>query len=107
MKQETTSGRFQEIIFTATTSNQRVKLDVIPLRYIDVTKATSTTLDVMLERRIDDYWNFEGDRDLSDAWGGFHTIQGDLVRNVITSRNEDLLNVDHLQHGNWVVYFKT
>ena len=26
----------------------------IPLRYIDVTSATSTTLDVMLERRMDD-----------------------------------------------------
>ena len=28
----------------------------IPLRYIDVTRATSTNLDVMLQRRIDDYW---------------------------------------------------
>ena len=33
--------------------------------------------------------------------------QGDLMKNVITSWNEDLLNVDHLTHGNWVVYFKT
>ena len=30
-----------------------------------------------------------------------------LVRKVIISWNEDLLNVDHLMHGNWVVYFKT
>ena len=37
-------------------------------RYIDVARTTSTTLDVMRERRIDDYWNIEGDRDLSDAW---------------------------------------
>ena len=29
----------------------------IPLRYNDVTRATSTTLDVMLEKNIDDYWN--------------------------------------------------
>ena len=29
------------------------------------------------------------------------------TRNVITSWNENLLNVDHLTHGNWVVYFKT
>ena len=42
----------------------------IPLRYIDVTRATNTTLDVLLEL-IDDYWNIEGDRDLSDAWRGF------------------------------------
>ena len=52
----------------------RVKLYVpkeesfpIPLRYIDVTRATNTTLDVMLERRIDDYGNIEGKRDLSDS----------------------------------------
>ena len=47
----------------------------IPLRYIDVTRATSTTLDVMLERRMDDYWNIEGNRDLSDSWKDrVHTI---------------------------------
>ena len=43
----------------------------IPLRYIDVTRARGTTLDVMLESRINDYWNVEGDRDISDAWAGF------------------------------------
>ena len=46
----------------------RVKLYVpreesfpIPLRFIDVTRATSATLDGMLDRRMDDYWNIEGD----------------------------------------------
>ena len=29
----------------------------IPLKYIDVTRATSTSLDVMLEKSIDDNWN--------------------------------------------------
>ena len=33
--------------------------------------------------------------------------QGNLVRNVITNWNEDPLDVNHLTHGNWVVYFKT
>ena len=33
--------------------------------------------------------------------------QGDQIKSVITSWNEDLLNVDHLTHENWVVYFKT
>ena len=41
------------------------------LRSFDVTSASSATLDVLLERRIHDYWNIEGDRDLSDAWTGF------------------------------------
>ena len=56
----------------------RVKLYVsreasfpIPLKYIDVTRATSTTLDVMLEKNINDYWNVDGDRELSDTWTGF------------------------------------
>ena len=43
----------------------------IPLKYIDATRATSTSLDVMLEKNIDDYWNFDGDRELLDMWTGF------------------------------------
>ena len=35
----------------------------IPLKYIDVTRTTDTTLDVMLEKSIDDYWNVDGDRE--------------------------------------------
>ena len=43
----------------------------IPLKYIDVSRTTHTNLDVMQERRIDDYWNIDGSRDLSDSWTGF------------------------------------
>ena len=43
----------------------------IPLKYIDVSRITHTNLDVMQERRIDDYWNIDGSRDLSDSWTGF------------------------------------
>ena len=43
----------------------------IPLKYIDVTRTTHTNLDVKLEKRIDDYWNIDGFRDLSDPWIGF------------------------------------
>ena len=43
----------------------------IPLKYIDVSRTTRTNLDVMQERRIDDYWNVDGSRDLSDSWTGF------------------------------------
>ena len=42
-----------------------------PLKYIDVSSTTRTNLDVKQERRIDDYWNFDGSRDLSDPWTGF------------------------------------
>ena len=43
----------------------------IPLTYIDVTRTTHTNLDVKQEKRIDDYWNIDGSRDLSDPWTGF------------------------------------
>ena len=33
--------------------------------------------------------------------------QGNLIRGVIRSWDKSHLNVDHLMHGNWVVYFKT
>ena len=42
----------------------------IPLKYIGVTTTTHTSLDVLLEKYIDDYWNVDGERKLSDAWTG-------------------------------------
>ena len=42
-----------------------------PLKYIDVSRTTHTNLDVMQESRIDDCWNIDGSRDLSDSWTGF------------------------------------
>ena len=43
----------------------------IPLKYIDVSRTAHTNLDVMQESRIDDYWNIDRSRDLSDSWTGF------------------------------------
>ena len=43
----------------------------IPLKSFDVSRTTRTNMDVMQERRIDDYWNIDGSRDLSDSWTGF------------------------------------
>ena len=43
----------------------------IPLKYMDVSRTTHTNSDVKQERRIDDYWNIDGSRDLSDSWTGF------------------------------------
>ena len=52
----------------------RVKLfsPRILLKYTDVSRTTHTNLDVMQERRVDDYWNIDGSRDLSDSysWAG-------------------------------------
>ena len=52
----------------------RVKLCVpreetfpILMKYIDVTRTTYTSLDVMLEKNIEDYWDVDGEKELSDA----------------------------------------
>ena len=73
-----TFGPCQEASYTAITLNPRVKLYSpreesfpIPLKYIDVSRTTHTNLDVKQEKRIDDYWNIDGSRDLSDPWTGF------------------------------------
>ena len=43
----------------------------VPLKYIDVSRNTCTSLDVKQEKRIDDYWNIDGSRDLFILWTGF------------------------------------
>ena len=76
----------------------------IPVKYIDVSRTTQTNLDVKQEKRIDDYWNIDGSRDLSDPWTGFTQFTlldetspdgymwsgGRLTRKQLTSRPEYL-----------------
>ena len=76
----------------------------IPLQYIDVSTTIHTNLDVMQESRINDYWNIDGSRDLSDSWTGFtqFTLLGEkpldgyvwsgcrLTRRQLTSRPDYL-----------------
>ena len=73
-----TSGPCQETSFSATTLNPESNFtrreknhSPIPLKHIDVSRTTHTNLDVMQESRIDEYWNVDGSRDLSDSWPGF------------------------------------
>ena len=83
----------------------------IPLIYIDVSRTTHTNLDVKQEKRIDDYWNIDGSRDLSDPWTGFtqFTLLEDkppdgymwsgrrLTRKQLTSRPDPLKNARKLR----------
>ena len=64
--------------FIVITFNQRVKLFVpkeeafpTPLEYIDVVRRTNAASDVLLECRIDDYWNVDCGQELSEPWKGF------------------------------------
>ena len=49
----------------------RKELFHIPLKYIAVPRTSNTSLDVLLEKNIDDYCNVVGDRELSGTWTGF------------------------------------
>ena len=76
----------------------------IPLKYNGVSRTTHTNLDVKQERRIDDYWNIDGSRNLSDPWTGFIQFTlleeklpdgymwsgGRLTRKQLTSRPDHL-----------------
>ena len=53
-----------------------------PLKYIDVSRTTHKNLDVMQECRIDDYWNIDGSRDLSDSFGQVSLSSLYEVRNL-------------------------
>ena len=52
-------------------SSPREELFPIQLKYIDVSRTTHSNLDVMQESHIDDYWNIDRSKDLSDSWTGF------------------------------------
>ena len=43
----------------------------ISLKYIDVITSTHTDLNVLQDKRVDDYWNVDLNRSLSDSWKGF------------------------------------
>ena len=65
------SGPCREASFTAITLNPesnspKEESFPIPLKCIDVSRTIHTNLDVKLEKRIDDCWNIDGSRELSD-----------------------------------------
>ena len=62
-----------------------------PLKYIDVTRTTDTTLDVMLKKSVDDFWNVDWDRELSDTWIGFtrpYFTEWKATRSIFMIRQE-------------------
>ena len=81
----------------------------IPLKYIDVSRTTHTNLDVKQEKRIDDYWNVDGSRDLSDPWTGFTQFtlleekapNGFLWSGVRLTRKQLTSRPDHLWPELW------
>ena len=82
----------------------------IPLQDIDVSRTTKTNLDVMQERRIDDYWNIDGSRDLSDSWTGFtqftllkeKPLDGFMWSGVRLMKRQLTSRPDHLWPELWI-----
>ena len=84
----------------------RVQLNVpkeetftIPLKYIDVTRATYTNLDVLQEQRVDYYWNVDVNRSLSDSWKGItkFTFQTETSNGIHVVREETNKNSSNYQ----------
>ena len=44
------------------------------LKYIDVTRSIHTNLDVLQEKRVDDNWNVDTNRSLSDFFERIHEV---------------------------------
>ena len=82
----------------------------IPLKYIDVSRTTHTNLDVKQEKRIDDYWNIDGSRDLSDSWTGFTQFtlleekppDGYMWSGERLTRRQSTSRPDHLWPELWI-----
>ena len=76
MKPLPTFGRFKVTSSIAITLNLEFnyvpKEETLPvlLKYIDVTWSTHTDLDVLQEKKMDDYWNVDSSKHLSDSWRG-------------------------------------
>ena len=72
-----------------------------PLKYIDVSRTTQTKLDVKQEKRIENYWNIDGSRDLSDPWTGFTLPNGFLWSGWRLARKQLTSRPDHLWPEIW------
>ena len=78
LKPEETRGPYMVTSFIVITKNlefkstcQKEETYRVPLKYIDVNRTTHTNLDVLQEKRIDDFWKVDAHRSSSDSWKGF------------------------------------
>ena len=84
----------------------------IPPKYIDVTRSTYTDLDIAQEKRIDDYWKLDENKNLSDPWihevctikrftsKRIHVVRERLTKIQTTSRP------DHIWPKAWTIIGK-
>ena len=70
-KVKLTKRQFKDNLFPSREYVPKEETFPFPLKFIDVKRSTCADLDVGQEKRIDDYWNVDEDRRLSDSWTGF------------------------------------
>ena len=69
-----TSGRSQENSFIVITvyKSQTVRSERSNISYSNVVhRRYQKSLYVMMKKHIEDYWNVDGEKEVSDAWTGF------------------------------------
>ena len=93
------AGWISEVVWEVTYIAPTTKL-FFPVNYIDVQRETKTSIDGLHEATIDDYWNTNGNKSLSEPWIGvtrfelLHTNppeghvwgQGRLTKTVVCTR---------------------
>ena len=74
------------------------------MKYLNVLRSTNTDLHVAPEKRIDDYWNVDENRSLSDTWAGFtkrDTSKRICVVREETDKKSDNYSTDHVWPEAW------
>ena len=62
----------------------------VPLKYIDVTRSTHTDLDVMQEKRVDDFWNVDLEQKLVRFLERLHAIERKTSQRIFVVRVEEV-----------------
>ena len=82
---------------------------LIPMKYIDATRTIHRSLVVLMENLIKDFWNDDGERELSDAWTGFTTfvllderqLEGHTWSGVTFTRKQKTVRPDGVWPDMW------
>ena len=94
-------GNYKYQNHVARRTKLHVLKDDVPIlvNYIDVQRRTKTSIDLIHEATVDDYWNIDGDKSLSEPWisvtrfellnknppQGHLWVQGRLTKNQVTT----------------------
>ena len=82
----------------------------IPLKYTDVSRSTHANLDVMQEKRNDDYWNVDSSKHPSDSWRRFtkfitlkeKPLKGHMWSGESLTKIQTITRPDHVWSEVWM-----